>query len=74
MRAKISLALFILANCQVDLFPFTVEYSTGNLYVCVCFYMCAHDMHIIFDKLIMLSLEKIKIQLQQTVCGGRWLF
>lgn len=37
---KFLLALFILANCQVDLFPFMVTHSTGiYMYVYVSIYM-----------------------------------
>lgn len=47
---KFLLTLFILANCQVDLFPFMVEYSTGNLYICICLYMYVHHVHIFVGK------------------------
>lgn len=54
---KFLLALFILANGQVDMFPFTVEHSTGNSYVCISLYTYVHDVHIFFDKHYAVTVE-----------------
>lgn len=39
---KFLFVLFILAACQVDLFPFAVESGTGNVYVYICLYVHRH--------------------------------